>query len=258
MKILIIEDEALAVKRLRKVIESIDPEMEIVGVTNSICSSVEWLNNFPAPDLIMMDIELADGQSFEIFKRTQVQSPVIFVTSYDEFAIQAFKVNSVDYLMKPVDREDMEASLQKFRQIKKMYASQADSAVNVEKLVEALQERIQPKIFRKRFLIKQGQKMATVEIEEIAYFFVDGRLTFFKTFDNRKLIVDYTMDELETMLDPADFFRINRSSYVSMKAINEVQDYFGNRYMLSLKPAAEEEAIVSRDRVSDFKHWLGK
>lgn len=258
MKILIIEDEMLAVKRLRKVIESIDPEVEVVGVTNSICSSVEWLNNFPAPDLIMMDIELADGQSFEIFKRTRVQSPVIFVTSYDEFAIQAFKVNSVDYLMKPVDREDMEASLQKFRQIKKMYAAQANSVVNVEKLVEALQERIQPKAFRKRFLIKQGQKMATIEIDEIAYFFVDGRLTFFKTFDNRKLIVDYTMDELETMLDPADFFRINRSCYVSMKAIQEVQDYFGNRYMLSMKPAADEEAIVSRDRVADFKQWLGK
>lgn len=258
MKILIVEDEMLAVKRLKKVIESIDPEMEVVGVTNSICSSVEWLNSSPAPDLIMMDIELADGQSFEIFKRTQVQSPVIFVTSYDEFAIQAFKVNSVDYLMKPVDREDMAASLQKLRQVKNIYAAQAGKSVNVEKLVEALQERIQPKIFRKRFLIKHGQKLITVEIDEIAYFFVDGRLTFFRTFDNRKLVVDYTMDELETMLDPADFFRINRSSYVAMKAIDEMQDYFGNRYALRLKPASEEEAIVSRDRVTAFKTWMGK
>ena len=258
MKILIVEDEMLAVKRLKKVIESIDPGMEVVGVTNSICSSVDWLNNSPAPDLIMMDIELADGQSFEIFKRTQVQSPVIFVTSYDEFAIQAFKVNSVDYLMKPVDREDMAASLQKLRNVKSIYAAQTGGSVNVEKLVEALQERIQPKIFRKRFLIKHGQKLITVEVDEIAYFFVDGRLTFFKTFDNRKLVVDYTMDELETMLDPADFFRINRSSYIAMKAIDEVQDYFGNRYSLRLKPADEEEAIVSRDRVAAFKHWMGK
>jgi DNA-binding LytR/AlgR family response regulator len=258
MKILIVEDEVLAAKKLTKTVASVDENAEIIGVADSIQGTVEWLNNNPAPDLILMDIELADGQSFEIFGLTEVKSPVIFTTSYDEFALQAFKVNSIDYLLKPVQKEDLEAALNKFKQLKTIYKDEKKEEVNLEQIVKELQQKLQPKEFRKRFLVKHGQKLISIEIDEIAYFFSDGRLNFFKTFDNRKFVVDYTMDEMEEMLDPDKYFRISRSFYVSINAIDQLHDYFGNRLLLHLNPAVEKEAIVSREKVSDFKKWMGK
>jgi DNA-binding LytR/AlgR family response regulator len=206
-----------------------------------------------------MDIELCDGQSFEIFDKVQVKSTVIFTTSYDEYALKAFKVNSVDYLLKPVQKEDLKAALTKLENMKSMYGAQNNSpSLNVDNLVKELQQKLQPKEFRKRFLVKHAQKLVSVEIEEIAYFYSDGRLNFFKTYDNRKFVVDYTMDELEEMLDPQRYFRISRSFYVSINSIDQIHDYFGNRLILHLKPAVDKEAIVSREKVTDFKVWMGK
>src|SRR5438874_5022655 len=202
MKVFIVEDEELAVKKLRKTLESVDSTAQVVGVADSISSSVNWLQNNPAPDLILMDIELCDGQSFEIFDRVDVKSTVIFTTSYDEYALKAFKVNSVDYLLKPVQKEDLQAALAKLQNMKAIYGAQHSSTLNVESLVKELQSKLQPKGFRKRFLVKHAQKLVSVEVEEIAYFYSDGRLNFFKTYDNKKFVVDYTMDELEEMLDP--------------------------------------------------------
>lgn len=258
MKILIVEDEVLAAKKLSKTVASVDENAEIIGISDSIQGTVEWLNNNPAPDLILMDIELADGQSFEIFGLTEVKSPVIFTTSYDEFALQAFKVNSIDYLLKPVQKEDLEAALNKFRQLKTIYKEEKKEDVNLEQIVKELQQKLQPKEYRKRFLVKHGQKLISIEIDEIAYFFSDGRLNFFKTFDNRKFVVDYTMDEMEEMLDPDKYFRTSRSFYVSINSIEQIHDYFGNRLLLTLNPPVEKEAIVSREKVSDFKKWMGK
>jgi two-component system, LytTR family, response regulator LytT len=258
MKILIVEDEVLAAKKLSKTVASVDETAEIIGISDSIQGTVEWLNTHPAPDLILMDIELADGQSFEIFGLTDVKSPVIFTTSYDEFALQAFKVNSIDYLLKPVQKEDLEAALNKFKQLKTIYKEEKKDNVNLEQIVKELQQKLQPKEYRKRFLVKHGQKLISIEIDEIAYFFSDGRLNFFKTFDNRKFVVDYTMDELEEMLDPDKYFRISRSFYVSIDSIDQIHDYFGNRLLLHLNPAVDKESIVSREKVSDFKKWMGK
>ena len=258
MKILIVEDEVLAAKKLTKTVASIDESAEVIGVADSIQGTVEWLNNNPAPDLILMDIELADGQSFEIFSLTEVKSPVIFTTSYDEFALQAFKVNSIDYLLKPVQKEDLEAALNKFKQLKSMYKEDKKEDVSIEQIVKELQQKLQPKEYRKRFLVKHGQKLISIEIDEIAYFFSDGRLNFFKTSDNRKFVVDYTMDEMEDMLDPDKYFRISRSFYVSINSIDQIHDYFGNRLLLHLNPPVDKEAIVSREKVSDFKKWMGK
>ncbi len=259
MKVLIIEDEELAVKKLRKTLQAVDETAEVVGVTDSIRSSVHWLENNPAPDLILMDIELADGQSFEIFDKTEVKSTVIFTTSYDEFALKAFKVNSVDYLLKPVQKEDLQQAIEKFRNLKKVYGAPADSSpMNVESLVRELQQKLQPREFRKRFLVKHAQKLVSVEVDDIAYFYSDGRLNFFKTNDNKKYVVDYTMDELEDMLDPDKYFRISRSFYVSVNSIDQIHDYFGNRLMLNLKPAVDKESIVSREKVTEFKKWMGK
>ncbi len=257
MRILIVEDEELAVKKIRKTLSDVDANADVVGVTDSIFATVDWLQNNPSPDLILMDIELSDGQSFEIFSRVPVKSAVVFTTSYDEYALKAFKVNSIDYLLKPIQKEDLEAALNKYRQMKKMYAANGHD-LNMDALVKELQQKLQPKEFRKRFLVKHGQKLVSIEIEEIAYFFSDGRLNFFKTYDNRKFVVDYTMDELEDMLDPERYFRISRSFYVSVNSIDQIHDYFGNRLLLHLKPAVDKESIVSREKVTDFKKWMGK
>jgi len=254
MKILIVEDEELAVKKLQKNLLSVSDSAEIVGVTDSIKTTVEWLQENPHPDLILMDIELADGQSFEIFNLTEVRSPVIFTTSYDEFALKAFKVNSLDYLLKPVQKEELQAALNKYQKLK----VSSEGNLNLDNLVKELQQKLKPKAFRKRFLVKHAQKLISVEISDIAFFYSDGRLNFFKTNDNKKYVVDYTMDELEDMLDPEIYFRISRSFYVSIDSVEKIDDYFGNRLILGLKPAVDKEALVSREKVTDFKNWLGK
>jgi two-component system, LytTR family, response regulator LytT len=259
MNILIVKDEELAVKKIQKTLASVDPGANVAGITDSITATVDWLKSNPSPDLILMDIELSDGQSFEIFSRVEVKSAVVFTTSYDEYALKAFKVNSIDYLLKPIQKEDLESALVKYRQMKSMYAAGgAPADLNVENLVKELRQKLQPKEFRKRFLVKHAQKLVSVEVEEIAYFFSDGRLNFFKTYDNKKFVVDYTMDELEDMLDPERYFRISRSFYIAVDSVDQIHDYFGNRLLLHLKPAVDKEAIVSREKVSDFKKWMGK
>ncbi|MBC7949805.1 MAG: response regulator transcription factor [Chitinophagaceae bacterium] len=259
MKILIVEDEELAVKKIRKTLAGVEPDAEVVAVTDSILSTVNWLEENQAPDLILMDIELSDGQSFEIFNQTTIKSPVIFTTSYDEYALKAFKVNSIDYLLKPIQKEDLEAALQKLKQMKDLYKTdEPKTDVTIDNLVKELQQKLQPKEFRKRFLVKHAQKLVSIEVDDIAYFFSDGRLNFFKTLDNKKFVVDYTMDELEDMLDPDKYFRISRSFYISVNSVDQIHDYFGNRLMLHLKPAVDKESIVSREKVTDFKKWMGK
>src|SRR6476660_6887503 len=259
MKVLIVEDEELAVKKIRKTLTEVDADAVVMGVTDSIQGTVNWLQENPSPDLILMDIELSDGQSFEIFSRTKVNSAVVFTTSYDEYALKAFKVNSIDYLLKPIQKEDLEAALNKYKQMQNLYTSnKKDSDLNMEFLVKELKQKLQPKEYRKRFLVKHGQKLVSIDVEEIAYFFSDGRLNFFKTYDNRKFVVDYTMDDLEDMLDPERYFRISRSFFIAVNSVAQIHDYFGNRLLLNLKPETDKEAIVSREKVTEFKNWLGK
>jgi DNA-binding LytR/AlgR family response regulator len=257
MNILIVEDEELAVKKIKKTLASVDETAIVNGVTDSIESTVQWLEENSAPDLILMDIELADGQSFEIFKLTEVKSPVIFTTSYDEFALKAFKVNSIDYLLKPVQKEELETALTKYKKLKED-KNDTEKSLNMDDLVKELQQKLQPKEYRRRFLVKLGQRLVSIDVNDISYFFSDGRLNFFITHDNKKFVVDYTMDELEDMIDPRSFFRTNRSLYVSVSSIEKIDDYFGNRLILALKPAFNKEALVSREKVTDFKKWMGK
>lgn len=263
MKVLIIEDEPLAVKKLTRLLNEADPTLRIIGTAGSINGSVEWLEANEPPDLIFMDIELSDGQSFEIFRRTRVVSPVIFVTSYDEFALQAFKVNSVDYLLKPVQREDLEAAINKFRELKMQYVREANPiSASIESLLLTLTGGGNPaapaKEYRNRFLVKHLQKYVSVDVSDIAYFWSEGRVNFFKTKAGQKHIVEYTMDEIESMLDPRDWFRVSRQFIVSVPSVNEIHPFFNNRLKLHLKPQEPEEVTVSRERVADFKVWLGK
>jgi two-component system, LytTR family, response regulator LytT len=257
MNVLIVEDEELAVKKLKKLIAEADTTLKVVGVTASIEESVDWLGSHPAPDLIFMDIELADGQSFEIFEQVDVQSTVIFTTSYDEYALQAFKVNSIDYLLKPIQKEDLQRSLKKLRDLRGN-PQPATVPFSIEKLIKELQLQQQPSEFRKRFLVRQGQRLLSIETSEIAFFYTDERFSFFRTYTNQKFLVDYTLDELSDNLDPQHFFRISRSVIVTHRAVEQIQPYFGNRLSLLLQPAFDKEAIVSREKVSDFKKWMGK
>lgn len=255
MTILIIEDEELAVKRLKGILKEVAPAAMVVADTDSIESSVEWLQKNTAPDLILMDIELNDGQSFEIFDLVEVKSTVIFTTSYDEYAIKAFKVNSADYLLKPIEKEDLAAALKKYEGLKEHYSS---SHSIVEQLIKGLQQSMHSREYRNRFLVKQGSKLMSVNVSDIAYFYTDGRLNYFKTNDNKKFVIDYSLEELDTMLEPGTYFRINRSFSVSVTSVAKIDDFFGQRLILDLKPAIEKEVLVSRERVTDFKKWMGK
>ncbi|GAB3794823.1 LytTR family DNA-binding domain-containing protein [Spirosoma humi] len=263
MNVLIVEDEELAVRKLRKLIASTEPTLNIQGVTGSIEESVSWLQQHPSPDLIFMDIELADGQSFEIFEQVTIRSWVIFTTSYDEYALQAFRVNSIDYLLKPIQKEDLQRSLKKLRDLTAQGPIQAPDAptpgLNIEKLLRKLQGVGNlAKDYRKRFLVKQGQKLLSVETGDILYFYTDERFSFFKTRSGQKFLVDYTLDELADSLDPAQFFRPNRGLIITHQAVEQIQPYFGNRLSLTLKPAFDKEALVSREKVSEFKDWMGR
>lgn len=253
MRILIVEDEDLAVRRLQKSLLAIEKDIEIAGITDSVLDTVEWLQTNPAPDLIMMDIELADGQSFNIFNLTEVSSPVIFTTSYDEYALRAFKVNSIDYLLKPVQEEDLRAAFNKYHSLK------GDRKIkDIHLLVDELKQQLAPKDYRKRFLVKNGQRLQSIEVTDISYFFSDGRLNFFKSQDGKKYVVDYSIDELETMLNPDQFFRVSRSFLLTIGSISKIDDYFGNRLVLQLKPDIDKEVLVSREKVTAFKKWMGK
>jgi two-component system, LytTR family, response regulator LytT len=254
MDILIIEDEQLGAEKLVRLLKSIDSSIEIVGNTQSIKSSVEWLLQNNHPDIILMDIELTDGQSFEIFNHVTIKSMVIFTTSYDEYALQAFKVNSVDYLLKPIKREELKNALDKYQQWQQKFSS---SSLSIEHLINELKQQ-QSKTWRSRFLVKQGQKLVSVETNEIAYLYADGRLSYFITWDKQKHVLDYTIEELEQMLDPQQFYRANRAFLIHIKAVSQIHNYFNGKLKLELQPAIDKEVLISREKATEFKEWMGK
>ncbi|RFS17547.1 LytTR family DNA-binding domain-containing protein [Emticicia sp. C21] len=254
MEILIIEDEQLGAEKLSRLLTSIDSSINIVGNTRSIKSSVEWLLQHKHPDIILMDIELTDGQSFEIFNHVTIQSMVIFTTSYDEYALQAFKVNSVDYLLKPIKKEELENALDKYMHWQQKFSA---SSIDVAQLIYELKQH-QPKSYRSRFLVKMGQRLLSIETQDIAYFYAEERLTHFITWDKKKYIVDYTIEELKQMLDPQDFYQANRGFIVHVKSIAKIHNYFNGKLKLELQPAIEKEVLISREKATEFKEWMGK
>lgn len=258
MKLLIIEDEQLGFERLVKLLNETNIEFRIVGHTVSIKTSVQWLMQHPAPDLIFMDIELADGQCFEIFNQLEVPSPIIFTTSYDEYALHAFKVNSIDYLLKPIRREELERSLKKYNHLLKQN-NETEMQANLVSLLKAFQQKQTTTSYRHRFLVKQGQRLLSVEVNEIAWFHAEGKICFLKTWDNHRYLLDYTLEELDLMLDPDQFFRVNRGYIIHHKAIRNINNFFNGKLILSLQPTTEEnDVIISKGKAGDFKRWLGK
>jgi two-component system response regulator LytT len=252
MKVLIVEDEISAAKRLEKLIRETDPSFEVLDFIESVEDSVKWLETHEKPDLIFMDIHLSDGSSFDIFRETEVNTPVIFTTAYDEYAIQAFKVNSVDYLLKPIKKAELKQSLDKFIEI--YQAKRGWSQNDLSQLLATVSAPREQ--YQKRFLIKYGEHIKTVEISEAAYFYIEARITMMKTHTGKNYPVDYNLDQLESILDPQQFFRINRKYIVNIDAIEKMYTYSKSRVKLELVPEAIEDTIVSSERSARFKVWL--
>lgn len=259
MTVLIVEDENLAAKRLSQMLDQMPHAVEVVGITKTISDTVAWLQHHEHPDIMLMDIELADGHSFEIFNQVSVHSVIVFTTSYDEYALRAFKLNSIDYLLKPIDAEELKRALDKYRRLQLQLQPPVETVgrKSIEQLLEEMQRQLNAKTYRKRFLVKSGTKMVSVDSVDIAFFYVEGRLVFLKTDNQKKYIVDYSMEELEDMLDPADFFRINRSCLVARKSIRQIEEYLGSRLFIQMMPEYEKQSVVSREKVSTFKQWMG-
>jgi two-component system response regulator LytT len=260
MNIVIVEDESIAARRIGKMVQALDSNTNIQAVLDSVAATVQWLRHNPAPDLLLLDIELVDGQSFEIFTQVEVQCPVIFTTAYDEYAIRAFKVNSIDYLLKPIQEKELGQSLQKLRSLKKLYTDKAPASLNVEALLQELREQSnsQTKESRDRILVKQGQRMFPVATTDVAYFFTKDKLNYVRTKANKQYLIDYTLDQLEKSLNPGKFFRANRQYIIEFSAVDRVHQYFQSKLKVELVPKPEEEVVISRERASEFRLWLGE
>lgn len=256
MNVLIVEDEALLSRRLKSLLLEINPGMHIQGITTSVKDTLQWLQEHPAPDLMLMDIELGDGRSFDVLRQTNVDIPVIFITAYDEFAIQAFKVNSIDYLLKPVKKEELKAALEKFEEYLQRKDHGAGMAGRLKAILELL-SKPEPG-YRERFLIKKGQKMISVETENIACLMVYNTLNYILTFDRQKYIVEYSMDELENMLDPSQFFRANRQFIISRKMVSAIHPDVYSKLKIETSIPLDTEIIISRDKAKEFKEWMGQ
>ncbi|MEL6918218.1 MAG: LytTR family DNA-binding domain-containing protein [Bacteroidota bacterium] len=250
MKAVIVEDESIASRRLAHLIQELAPEISIVGQITSVENGLQWFGANPLPDLIFLDIQLNDGYGFDILDQIENHPPIIFTTAYNEYAIRGFKYNGLDYLLKPIDKKDLDNALHKFRKT-------ANSNTNL--LENGSFEQIK-KLFNKeykhRFMVKIGNQFNTFNVDDIAFFKSDEGLIFLHTHTGQRYPVEYTVDQLEEILDPVQFFRINRKYMVSVKAVEEIHSYFNSRLLLKLVPTQDDQVIVSRERTTNFKRWL--
>ena len=254
MKILIIEDEESAVEQLKNMLPQLVGRPQIVGVIDSIEEAVGYLSSRPSIDLIFLDIHLSDGLSFEIFKEVKVDIPIIFTTAYNQYAIRAFEVNSIDYLLKPVKKEKLEKALEKFRRVETRRQFAPDAGI-----VEKIAEMMRGGNYRRNFLVPFKDRLIPVAADEIAWFEVKEGVVVATKFDNKRLVMDErSLDELAQQLDPALFYRANRQFLVSRKAIREIEYYFNGRLVVKLHPSPEEKVIISRARAGNFKEWMNR
>jgi len=254
MNILIIEDEPFAQEELKRLLKRSNREIKILSCIDSIEEGVNWLNNNPIADLIFMDIQLSDGLSFEIFNKVKVTAPVIFTTAYDEYAIQAFKVNSIDYLLKPLDEKSLHKSLEKYEHLKSELSKQSNP-LNPEQVSQLLN--FQQKKYKNRFVSRIGDKLHHILLNDISYFQADDKIVFLVTEKNEKFIIDNNLEEIEDLVDPELFFRLNRSYIAKIESIVDVQKYFNGRLVIQLKPKVDDQILISREKAGLFKEWLG-
>lgn len=253
MKILILEDEQRAALDLQATIKDVLPEVEIVGILDSVDSAIAWFNKNPSPDLAFFDIQLADGLSFEIFNEVKVICPVIFCTAFDEYALQAFQVNSVDYILKPFDKKAVRRALDKVKALGNFFQNRDG---NLEKKLAKLLEAVRPASAKSTFLVTHREKLLPISVSDIAYFYIEHEVTFIHTLDNRRFMLNQTLDELEKVLDPRQFFRANRQFLLHAKAIEEVEQYFARKLLIKLKAQTKEPIVVSKAKATEFLQWL--
>lgn len=250
MKVLIIEDEKPAARRLRRMLEF--HEVEVDQMLHSVSESIDWFANNGHPDLIFLDIQLSDGLSFEIFDKVEVNSAIIFTTAYDEYALQAFKLNSIDYLLKPIDEEELATAVNK-------YVSRAPKSQNVQLNFDDIKKLLTNPVereYKKRFTTRIGQHIKMIPVDEIECFYSENKGTYAHTFEGRNYLLDLTLEQLEQEISPEIFFRINRKFYININGIKDIISYTNSRLQLKLNSYKEEEVIVARERVRDFKLWL--
>ena len=248
MEVLIIEDESRAANQLQNMLKVCSFEYTLLEILDTVEDAIAWFNKNKKPDLVFMDIQLADGLSFEIFQKTEIDAPIIFTTAFDQYAIQAFKVNSVDYLLKPIQQDDLEGALAKFTKSKN---SNILSPNVIQQLLGSLQENTK----REGLLVKEGSGFVQVKVEDFLYFYSQESITFGIT-TNKRYIIDESIDQLYSTLDNNQFFKINRGQLVSKKAILKINPYFNHRAKLTMTNPRDQEFIVSRPKTSDLKKWL--
>lgn len=253
MKVLIIEDEVPAAEKLERYLHKYDPTIQVVAMLDDTQTSIAWLKDHQDEiDLIFMDIQLTDGLSFQIFQQIVVRKPVIFTTAFNEFAMDAFKVSSIDYLLKPITFTDLSSSLQKLANLREQLQPAADQSARVQQVLSTLQ----PKAYKTRFMVKLGEHIRSFTTDQISLLYAEGRDVYLVTDQNRKFIIDYTLESLEEILDPAMFFRMNRTFILNINTIKDVLVYSNSRLKISLTQAFDKELIVSREKVGDFKAWF--
>ena len=251
MKVLIVEDEKPAADKLIRLLNKIDEDLTVTGVLETVEDSINCLQHNPSPDLIFMDIQLDDGICFEIFETIKVETPVIFTTAYDKYAVRAFKVNSVDYLLKPIDENDLRNALNKFRSL---HFNNTGSFKKIDSLVKEFSKQ-----YKNRFLVKVGEHYKSIAVNDICYFYIAERNTFLKTAAGKTFVIDYSLEHVENMIDPAKFFRINRKHIVNIDAINDVISFSSSRLVLRLtNNQKSDDFVVSREKVSEFKKWMDR
>lgn len=250
INILVVEDEDIAVKRLLKELEKLPLKFDLIGVIKSVQGVLEWVRSGHEADLIFMDIQLTDGLSFEIFKHVEVTVPVIFTTAYDEYALQAFKVKSLDYLLKPIDPTELEKAINHYMASYKDYNRQ-----NYMHQLLSLAREFKPDTYRSGFLVDFKQKMHMVDVSDVAYIYVKERGLFLRKKDQKEYVVEFFLDELEKQLDPALFFRANRQYIVARSVIEEIEPYFTGRLLLKVNPEPPTPIIISKEKATDFKRW---
>lgn len=255
MKTLIIEDEKAAVRNLKVLIAEVAPEIEIVSVLDSIRDSVEWFRNNPMPELVFLDIHLADGSAFEIFEHTDISCPVIFTTAYDEYALRAFKVNSVDYLLKPIDRNDVQKALGKLKRLRETTENDLSSSTkDYRTIIKALK---QEEAYKTHFLIPtKGSKLLPLAVDSILFFYIHEGTVKAHLVDGNEYVFPQTLDELSEYLDPTRFFRANRQYLISRKAIQDIELWFHGRLAVNLIVPVAERILISKARVPEFKEWI--
>jgi two-component system response regulator LytT len=251
MNIIIIEDEKPAARLLQRKIEKLG--LQVNKLLHSVEESITWFQNNSHPDLIFLDIQLSDGLSFELFEQIEIKSAVIFTTAYDEYALRAFKLNSIDYLLKPIDEDELSSAISKF---KNQFQKNTISSLDFEAIKRMLINPIE-KEYKTRFSVKIGQQIKVISIDEIECFYSENKGTYIHTLDNRNYLTDVTLEVLETEINPKDFYRVSRKFIISLKAIKEIQMFSNSRLKISLTSYSEDEIIVARERVSEFKNWIG-